>query len=70
MLARPLAHHPEIMKFLKPCLFLGLAAILAIWISSPRAKTLIPDIPHPYAADLLTHIRAAAKAAPALWRSA
>ena len=54
----------RIMKFLKPCVFLGLLAILAIWISSPRAETLIPDVPHPYAADLLTHIRAAAKAVP------
>jgi glyoxylase-like metal-dependent hydrolase (beta-lactamase superfamily II) len=54
----------RIMKFLKPCVFLGLLAILAIWISSPRAETLIPDVPHPYAADLLTHIRAAAKAIP------
>ncbi|HEY7301350.1 MAG TPA: MBL fold metallo-hydrolase [Xanthobacteraceae bacterium] len=31
---------------------------------SPRAETLIPDVPHPYAADLLTHIRAAAKSVP------
>src|SRR5712675_2951358 len=53
-----------VMKFLKPCVFLGLLAILAIWISSLRAETLIPDVPHPYAADLLTHIRAAAKAIP------
>lgn len=52
------------MKFLKPCVFLGLLAILAIWISSPRAETLIPDVPHSYAADLLAHIRAAAKAVP------
>jgi glyoxylase-like metal-dependent hydrolase (beta-lactamase superfamily II) len=54
----------RIMKFLKPCVFLGLLAILAIWISSPRAETLIPDVPHSYAADLLAHIRAAAKAVP------
>jgi hypothetical protein len=52
------------MKFLKPCVFLGLLAIFAILISSPRAETLIPDVPHPYAADLLTHIRAPAKAVP------
>jgi glyoxylase-like metal-dependent hydrolase (beta-lactamase superfamily II) len=52
------------MKFLKPCVFLGLLAILAIWISSPRAEMLIPDVPHSYAADLLAHIRAAAKAVP------
>jgi glyoxylase-like metal-dependent hydrolase (beta-lactamase superfamily II) len=55
----------HIMKFLKPCVFSGLlAAVLTIWISSPRAETLIPDVPHPYAADLLTHVRAAAKAVP------
>jgi len=54
----------RIMKFLKPCVFLGLLAILAIWISSPRAETLIPDVPHSYPADLLAHIRAAAKAVP------
>ena len=52
------------MKYLKPCAFLGLLAILAFRISSPRAETLIPDVPHPYAADLLAHIRAAAKAVP------
>jgi glyoxylase-like metal-dependent hydrolase (beta-lactamase superfamily II) len=52
------------MKFLKSCVFLGLLAIAAIWTSSPRAETLIPDVPHAYAADLLTHIRAAAKAVP------
>jgi glyoxylase-like metal-dependent hydrolase (beta-lactamase superfamily II) len=52
------------MKFFKPCVFLGLLAVLAIWISSARAETLVPDVPHPYAADLLTHIRAAAKAVP------
>jgi glyoxylase-like metal-dependent hydrolase (beta-lactamase superfamily II) len=51
-------------KFLKPCVFLGPLAILAVWISSPRAETLIPDIPHSYDADLLAHIRAAAKAVP------
>jgi glyoxylase-like metal-dependent hydrolase (beta-lactamase superfamily II) len=52
------------MKFLKPCISLGLLAASAIWISSLRAETLIPDVPHSYAADLLTHIRAAAKAVP------
>ena len=52
------------MKFLKPCVLLGLLAILAIRIPSPRAETLIPEVPHPYAGDLLTHIRAAAKAVP------
>src|SRR5260370_36248038 len=52
------------MKFLKPWVVLGLLAILAIWISSPRGETLIPDVPHPYAEDLLKHIRAAAKAVP------
>jgi glyoxylase-like metal-dependent hydrolase (beta-lactamase superfamily II) len=52
------------MKFLKPCALLGLLAILVIGISSARAETLIPDVPHRYATDLLTHIRAAAKAVP------
>ena len=52
------------MKFLKSRVFLGLLAILAISVPSPRAETLIPDVPHPYAADLLMQIRAAAKVVP------
>jgi glyoxylase-like metal-dependent hydrolase (beta-lactamase superfamily II) len=52
------------MKFLKPCAFSGLLAVLAMWISSPRAETLIPGVPQPYTADLLMHVRAAAKAIP------
>jgi len=43
---------------------LGLLAILAMWSPSPRAETLVPDVPRPYAADLLSHVRAAAKAIP------
>jgi glyoxylase-like metal-dependent hydrolase (beta-lactamase superfamily II) len=52
------------MKLLQALACLGLLAIAGISIPSPRAETLIPDVPHPYAADLLTHIRAAAKAVP------
>jgi hypothetical protein len=52
------------MNFLKLCVFLVLLTTLTVWLSSPRAETLIPDVPHPYAADLLTQVRAAAKAVP------
>jgi glyoxylase-like metal-dependent hydrolase (beta-lactamase superfamily II) len=52
------------MKFLKSRVFLGWLAILAIGVPSPRAETLIPDVPHPYAADLLMQIRTAAKVVP------
>jgi glyoxylase-like metal-dependent hydrolase (beta-lactamase superfamily II) len=52
------------MKCLAPRVLLGLLAICVIWNTSPRAETLVPDVPHPYAADLLTHVRAAAKAVP------
>jgi glyoxylase-like metal-dependent hydrolase (beta-lactamase superfamily II) len=52
------------MKFLKPCVFSGLLAILIVWSSSPRAGTLVPEAPRPYAADLLTHVRAVAKVVP------
>ena len=52
------------MKFLKPFVLLELLVILAFWIPSPHAETLVPDVAHPYAADLLTHIRSAAKAIP------
>jgi glyoxylase-like metal-dependent hydrolase (beta-lactamase superfamily II) len=52
------------MKFLRPWVFSGLLAILPLWVSSPRAETLVPDVPRPYAEDLLTRVRAAAKAVP------
>jgi glyoxylase-like metal-dependent hydrolase (beta-lactamase superfamily II) len=62
--ATPRQTGERIMKFLKLCVFLVLLTILTVWLSSPRAETLIPDVPRPYAADLLTHVRAAAKAVP------
>jgi glyoxylase-like metal-dependent hydrolase (beta-lactamase superfamily II) len=52
------------MKFLRPLVFAGLLAILTTWMPSLHAETLLPDVPHPYAADLLAHVRAAAKAVP------
>ena len=52
------------MEFSKPCLLLGLLAIVTAWMSPLHAEMLIPDVPHPYPADLLTHVRAAAKAVP------
>ena len=52
------------MKSLKACVLIGLLAILGICIPSVRAETLVPDVPHPYAADLLAKVRAAARAVP------
>jgi len=52
------------MKFLRPFVFSGLLAIFTTWMPSLHAETLIPDVPHPYASDLLMHVRAAAKAVP------
>ena len=52
------------MKFLKARFLIGLLAIFGICITSGRAKTLVPDVPHPYAADLLAKVRAAATAVP------
>ena len=51
------------MKFLKARVLIGLA-IFGICIPSLRAETLVPDVPHPYAADLLAKVRAAATAVP------
>jgi glyoxylase-like metal-dependent hydrolase (beta-lactamase superfamily II) len=52
------------MTFSKSFVFPGLLAVAAIWSPPARAETLVPDVPRPYAADLLTHVRAAAKAIP------
>src|SRR5262249_24828563 len=52
------------MKSLKRLLFWGRLAILAVWIPSSHAETLVPDVPHPYAGDLLAKVRVAAKSVP------
>jgi glyoxylase-like metal-dependent hydrolase (beta-lactamase superfamily II) len=52
------------MKFLKTLVLIGLTAILGSCIPSVRAETLVPDVPHPYAADLLERVRTAARAVP------
>lgn len=52
------------MTLSKRLLFVGSLAMLAGWIASPRAETLIPDVPHPYGVDLLAKVRLAARAIP------
>ena len=52
------------MKFFNALVSLGVLAVAGIWGPSLLAETLIPDAPHPYAADLLARIRAAAKVIP------
>jgi glyoxylase-like metal-dependent hydrolase (beta-lactamase superfamily II) len=54
----------QIVKFSSALVSLGMWAVLGLWVPSLRAETLIPDIPHPYAADLLARVRVAAKAIP------
>jgi glyoxylase-like metal-dependent hydrolase (beta-lactamase superfamily II) len=52
------------MKFFNALVSLGISAILYACATSLRAEPLIPDVPHPYAADLLARVRAAAKTIP------
>jgi len=52
------------MRFLKTRVLIGLLAFLGICILSVSAETLVPDVPHPYAADLLAKVRAAARTVP------
>jgi glyoxylase-like metal-dependent hydrolase (beta-lactamase superfamily II) len=52
------------MKFFNAIVSLGMSAILCACATSLRAEPLIPDVPHPYAADLLARVRAAAKTIP------
>jgi glyoxylase-like metal-dependent hydrolase (beta-lactamase superfamily II) len=52
------------MKFFNALVSLGMSAILCACATSLRAEPLIPDVPHPYAADLLARVRAAAKTIP------
>jgi glyoxylase-like metal-dependent hydrolase (beta-lactamase superfamily II) len=51
-------------KILNAFVCLGISAVVGVWAPSARAEALIPDEPHPYAADLLARVRAAAKAVP------
>jgi glyoxylase-like metal-dependent hydrolase (beta-lactamase superfamily II) len=41
-----------------------MGAVLGLCVPSLHAETLVPDDPHPYAADLLARVRVAAKAIP------
>jgi glyoxylase-like metal-dependent hydrolase (beta-lactamase superfamily II) len=52
------------MKFFNALVSFGMSAILCACATSLRAEPLIPDVPHPYAADLLARVRAAAKTIP------
>jgi glyoxylase-like metal-dependent hydrolase (beta-lactamase superfamily II) len=52
------------MTFFNALVSLGMSAILCACATSLRAEPLIPDVPHPYAADLLARVRAAAKTIP------
>jgi len=51
-------------RFSSALVSLGVSALLGVCAPSLRADPLIPDVPHPYAADLLARVRAAAKIVP------
>src|SRR5262249_6063712 len=51
-------------KLLNALVCFGMWAVVGVWAPSLRADVLIPDVPHPYAADLLAQVRGAAKAIP------
>jgi glyoxylase-like metal-dependent hydrolase (beta-lactamase superfamily II) len=52
------------MNLWKCLLSLSAVAIFAFQVPSPSAETLVPEVPHPYATDLLAKVRIAARVVP------